>query len=124
MVFPESFPSFLHLLPVARALLSNALREAQFQCLQAVDAEGSSKSDPLGLILLWKIIYRCVRAELTGQGWGSGHILTLVNMELGGVLFESELTLFSGARTFSSINTSGTCEMTDWKTVCPAFVFE
>lgn len=64
------------------------------------------------------------QAELIGQGWGSGHTLTFVNMELGGVLFESKLTLFSGARAFSSVNILGTCKMTDWKNVCPAFVFE
>lgn len=64
------------------------------------------------------------QAELIGQGCGSGHILTLVNMELGGVLFESKLTLFSGARTFSSVNILGTRKMTDWKNVYPAFVFE
>lgn len=45
-------------------------------------------------------------------------------MELGGVLFESELTLFSGARTFPSVHILGTCKTTDWKIVCPAFVFE
>lgn len=63
-------------------------------------------------------------AELIGQGCGSGHTLTLVNMELGGVLFESKLTLFSRVRTFSSVNILGTRKMTDWKNVCPAFVFE
>lgn len=64
------------------------------------------------------------QAELIGQGCGSGHTLTLVNMELGGVLFESELTLFSRVRTFSSVNILGTRKMTDRKNVYPAFVFE
>lgn len=41
------------------------------------------------------------QAELTGQGWASGHALTVVNTELGGVLFDSKLTLFSGVGTFS-----------------------
>jgi len=45
-------------------------------------------------------------------------------MELGGVLFESKLTLFSGARTFSSVYILGTHKMTDWKNICAAFVFE
>lgn len=64
------------------------------------------------------------QAELIGQGWSSGHTLTLVNMELGGVLVDSELTLFSGARAFFSVNILGTCKMTDWENVCPAFVSE
>lgn len=64
------------------------------------------------------------QAELIVQGWGSGHTLTLVNMELGGVLFESKLTPFSGARTFSSVNILDILKMIDWKNVYPAFVFE
>lgn len=41
--------------------VSSALREARVRCLQAADAPVPSKSDPLGLIPLLKIIYRCVR---------------------------------------------------------------
>lgn len=41
--------------------VSSALSEAQVRCLQPADAPVPSKSDPLGLIPLLKIIYRCVR---------------------------------------------------------------
>lgn len=41
--------------------VSSALREARVRCLQAADAPVPSKSDPLGLIPLLKITYRCVR---------------------------------------------------------------
>lgn len=40
--------------------VSSALREAQVRCLQAADAPVPSKSDPLGLIPLLEITYRCV----------------------------------------------------------------
>lgn len=64
------------------------------------------------------------KAELIGQGWGSGHTLTLVTMKLEWVLFESKLTLFLEARTFFSVNSLGTLKMTNWKNVYPAFAFE
>lgn len=41
--------------------VSSALREARVRGLQTADAPVPSKSDPLGLIPLLKIIYRCVR---------------------------------------------------------------
>lgn len=64
------------------------------------------------------------KAELIGQGWGSGHTLTLVTVKLEWVLSESNLALFSGARTFFSVNILGTLKMTDWKNVYPAFAFK